>query len=249
MNQSSIYVYGKHALKEALKASPKSVERVYLVSRDDAQLLDLIRKAGAPITIVTNKSFPRGMDKEANHQGVIGEVNTKKVITSYADFISSLKVTPDTCLVLLNELQDPHNVGAIIRSAAAFGVAGILIPPHNQAPITGTVAKVSAGMAFRVPLVSIGNVNTTIADLKNQGFWIYGLDEEGSSSIHSEAFDTPTVFVLGNEARGIREKTKEHCDIMLQIPMAPDCESLNVAASAAVVLYDWSRKHPGALKS
>lgn len=249
MAYHSIYVYGKHALREALMANPKSVERVYLVSRDDAELLALIRTAGAPITIVTNKTFPRGMDPEANHQGVIGEVNTKEVVVSYDDFRAHLKVGPDTCLVLLNELQDPHNVGAIIRSAAAFGVAGILIPPHNQAPITGTVAKVSAGMTFRVPLVSIGNVNTTIEDLKKQGFWIYGLDEEGSTALHTESFATPTVFVLGNEARGIREKTKEHCDILLNIPMTPDCESLNVAASAAVVLYDWSRKHPDALKS
>ena len=148
----------------------------------------------------------------------------------------------------MGELQDPHNVGAIIRSAAAFGVSGVLMPEHNQAPITGAVVKVSAGMAFRIPLVRIGNINTVIRDLKERGFWVYGLDGEAKTSIVDESFDAPTVFILGNESKGIREKTAELCDVMLSIPMHPQCESMNVASSTSVALYAWSAKHPNALK-
>ena len=111
------------------------------------------------------------------------------------------------------------------------------------------VVKVSAGMAFRIPLVSVGNVNTTIRDLKEQGFWIYGLAGEAEKGLSDERFDAPAVFVLGNESKGIREKTLEHCDILLSIPTDPRCESLYAAASAAVALYAWSTQHPQALQA
>jgi 23S rRNA (guanosine2251-2'-O)-methyltransferase len=162
-------------------------------------------------------------------------------VRQYGDFIDDLDITPNTSLVLLGELQDPHNVGAVIRNAAAFGVSGVLIPEHNQAPITPAVVKVSAGMAFRVPLVSIGNVNTTIDDLKENDFWIYGLVEEGEESLTEQAFATPTVFVVGNEAEGIRKKTREHCDKLISIPTEGG-QSLNAAASTAVTFFDWRRK-------
>ena len=181
------------------------------------------------------------------HQGVEGVVSLEKLLVDYKKFITDLEVTEDTSLLILNEIQDPNNVGAIIRSAAAFGVSGILIPQHNQAPISGAVVKVSAGMAFRIPIVSIGNINSTIRDLKEKSFWIYGMEGESENSIADESFDRPTVFILGNEAKGIREKTKDLCDILLSIPMNRQCESLNVAASTAVALYEWSKKHPKAL--
>ena len=159
------------------------------------------------------------------------------------EFAKGLKINNNTALVLLDEIQDPHNVGAIIRSAAAFGISGVLIPEHNQAPITGAVVKVSAGMAFRIPLVAIGNINNTIRDLKKRGFWVYGLDGSSKKSISGESFDAPTIFILGNEAKGIRQKTRELCDALVSIPIDSKCESLNVAASAAVALYAWSAKH------
>ena len=144
--------------------------------------------------------------------------------------------------------DDACHVAPFIRSAAAFGVAGILIPEHRQAPITGTVIKVSAGMAFHVPLVSIGNVNQAVHTLKERGFWIYGLEGEAVQTIYEEGFEKPSAFILGNEATGIRKKTLEHCDIPLRIPMHARTESLNASAAAAVVLSAWSIKHPSALR-
>jgi len=248
MTENKTYIYGKRAVYEALKNAPQCVERVLLAPEfHDDELHGLIRRAGATMGKLTSENMPREVEAGAVHQGVIAQIVLSKLVRPYGEFIENLTVTPDTALVLLGEIQDPQNVGAIIRSAAAFGIAGVLIPEHNQSPITGAVVKVSAGMAFRIPLVQIGNVNTTLRDLKEKKFWIYGLSGDAEKAISEEKFDAPAVFVLGNEAKGIRMKTMEECDIMLTIPMHPECESLNVAASSAVALHAWSTQHRGAL--
>lgn len=185
--------------------------------------------------------------EEAAKKGIT-PANIKHLPLPYEKFIEGLKITNDTALVVLGEVQDPQNVGAIIRTAAAFGIAGVLIPDRRNAQVNATVVKVSAGMAFQVPLVSISNVNETLRDLKKRGFWTYGLDGAAKQSIHDEKFDAPSAFILGNEANGVRQKTLEVCDIPLIIPMNSKCESLNVAASAAVALYAWSVHHKGALR-
>jgi 23S rRNA (guanosine2251-2'-O)-methyltransferase len=242
--QNKIQIYGKHAVMEALQHKPDVLDKVLLAKEnDDATLRKAIKDANiTPLTLDYNKK-----DDEIVHQGVVAEVSADKLVVDYKEFISDLEITEDTNLVVLSEIQDPQNVGAIIRSAVAFGVSGILIPPHNQAQISGTVIKVSAGMAFRIPLIQISNVNNAVRDLKKKGFWIYGLEGESEKNIADEPFDTPTVFILGNEAKGVREKTKELCDILLSIPMNQKCESLNVAASTAIALYEWSTKHKKAL--
>jgi len=246
--QNSTYIYGKHALTEALLHTPDIIERVFLAKEvDDPVMRKILKDAKVNVSALGSEQKTIGVGDMAAHQGVIAKIKLDKLILSYEDFIKNLEITENTSLIILGELEDPHNVGAIIRSAAAFGVSGVLIPQHNQAPITGTVVKVSAGMAFRVPIVNVGNINTTIKDLKDRGFWVYGLAGEAKQSISEEKYDRPSVFVLGNESKGIREKTREACDVLISIPMNLQCESLNVAASTAVVLYEWSSQHPDAL--
>jgi len=230
---------------EALENAPHVLDKVFLArNNDDATLKKAIKNAGIMVsTLGSGKNDKKIVDDKATHQGIIGQVSLEKLMQNYKNFIEGLEINKDTVLLVLGEIQDPHNVGAIIRSAAAFGVSGVIMPQHNQSPITGTVVKVSAGMAFRVPLISVSNINATIKDLKEKGFWVYGMEGESDKNIADEAFDTPTVFILGNESKGIREKTKESCDILVSIPMHPQSESLNVAASTAVALYEWSKKH------
>lgn len=248
MAQEKIYIYGKHALVEALKNTPRAVEKVFLATQtSDSEVKELATATKVSIEIFSPKDTLPGVDKNAVHQGFIGQINIEGLMRPYREFADNLTINPSTALVLLGEIQDPQNVGAIIRSAAAFGVAGVLIPEHNQAPVTGLVVKISAGMAFRVPLVAIGNVNTTVRDLKERGFWVYGMDETATHPLNKEVFDAPTLFILGNESTGIREHTRELCDILVSIPMNPQCESLNVAASTAVTLYAWSSQHPESL--
>lgn len=249
MTEDTTLIYGKHAVREALTARPAIVKTVFTTKEfDDAALMELVKGTKVARASFEDKKPPKGVSPDAVHQGIIAAVAIDELVVDFDTFIESLSITPDTALVILGEVQDPHNVGAVIRSAAAFGVAGILIPEHRQAPITGTVIKVSAGMAFRVPLVSIGNVNQAIHDLKERGFWVYGLEGEATQSIYEEGFEKPSVFILGNEATGIRVKTLEHCDIPLRIPMHACAESLNASAAAAVVLSAWSTKHPRALE-
>ncbi len=243
-----IYIYGKHPVMEALENKPEILQRVFVEeSLKDKDLELALKKAGiTPSKLGSDNKTALG-ESSKGHQGVIAKVSPDKLMLSYNEFIESLEISPDTSLVLLGEVQDPHNVGAVIRSAAAFGVSGVLIPEHNQAPVTGAVVKVSAGMAFKIPLVEIGNVNTVIRDLKEKGFWVYGLEGTSDQNLTEEEFEKPSVIILGNEGSGIREKTRELCDFLLKIPMNGACESLNAAASMSVTLYEWSKKHPKAL--
>jgi 23S rRNA (guanosine2251-2'-O)-methyltransferase len=246
-----VYIYGKHALMEALANAPHVVRKVFLSSEaaNDRELRHLLTKAKVPVTFMKGKKeASRMVGDETSHQGVIALADTSSLVEDFANFLVRLQTSDDTMLVLLDELTDPHNVGAIIRSAAAFGAAGVLMPTHNQAPITGAVVKTSAGMVFRVPIVSIGNANYAIDTLKEKGFRTYALAMDGKGSTGKESFEGPTLIVIGNEAKGIRQKTLERADITLRIPMHPRTESLNASVSAAIVLYEWSTAHPKALR-
>ncbi len=237
-----IYIYGKHAVEEALLNKKHIIEEILFIHTDD-RIYDLAKNAKIKTSKLNPDSLPRWVEEDAVHQGVIALISERKLVISYKELISDLKINKKTSIVILGELQDPQNVGAIIRSAVAFGVSAICIPEHNQAQITSSVIKVSAGMAFKIPLVQIGNVNHTVRDLKDKGFWIYGLDMKSDNPITREKFDSPTVFILGNEGKGIRQKTHELCDIILSIPIDKKCESLNVASSASVVFYEWNKQN------
>lgn len=241
--EEKIYLYGKHALKEALLGNPSAIRKVFLDNnaQNDIELSLLLKQNNISFNQMKEGKDKKKVASDAVHQGVIAEINPLALYTNLEATLSRASAG-NPCFVLLDELQDPHNVGAIIRSAAAFGASAILIPEHNQAPITGAVIKTSAGMALRMPIVRIGNANQTIRLLKEEhGFWSYGLTMSGTTRLKDAQFDTPTLIVVGNESTGIREKTLELCDITISIPMDPKCESLNAASAASVVLYEWSR--------
>lgn len=217
MRSEEIYIYGKHAIEEAQAHAPHALKKV--------------------MTGV----------KGEGHGGYVAVVDTDKLLVPYSDFVATLTPTADTAVLVLGGLTDPHNVGAIIRSAAAFGFSAVLIPDHDQAPITGAVVKTSAGMVFRIPLITITDINETLKDLKARGFRTYGLAGKGTTQLGSEKFAVPSAFVVGNEGAGISPETEALCDSLLSIPINPRTESLNAAAAAAVVMYDWSTQHRGTL--
>ena len=243
-----IFIYGKHALMEALQNAPQVVRKVFLApSLRDGELSALLDRHKISTHSITPGRGSELVGKDSVHQGVIATINPSSLLLTLDDFLKTLDSKTNPAVAILGEVQDPHNVGAIIRSAAAFGLKGVLIPEHNQAGITGAVVKASAGMVFRIPLVSIGNVNHAIKVLKEKGFWVYGLAMDGKVTLGAEAFAAPTAFIIGNEGAGIREKTLTACDVTLNVPMHARTESLNAAVSAAIVFYEWSRKHPEAL--
>lgn len=249
--QDKVYMYGKHALREALLAKPEAVQKVFLDTnaQADGEITGLLKKHNIIPSAMKQEAKSSYVGEDAVHQGVIAVINIEKLYTPLEKVLnwpssaeaSARESKNVPCFVLLDELHDPHNVGAIIRSAAAFGASAILLPEHNQSPITGTVIKTSAGMVFRIPIVKIGNVNQTVRLLQEKHMWSYGLVMDGDTQLKNAVFDTPTLFIVGNESTGIREKTLELCDVKLTIPMNPECESLNASVAASVVLYEWSR--------
>lgn len=227
---------------------PQGIGQVYIEEhlRDD-EIWATVKKLGVAPKQLTQRTAEH-LVGGAVHQGIVFEFDSSLLYTKYDDVAALNAPTSGTCVVVLGGLTDPQNVGAIIRSAAALGASAILIPEHNQSPVTGAVAKASAGMVFRIPLVKIGNVNQTLRKLKEHGFWTYGLAMDGANALSGERFTEPTVFVVGSEGEGLREKTLEHCDIALRIPMDSRAESLNASVSAALCLYEWSRQHQSILE-
>lgn len=240
-----IYVYGRHSLVEALRNRPKAVKAVFLKDEStEEEIVELANQNNIPLKQL-GSGEASAVGRDAVHQGIIGAVNPTALFTDFDTFLEGLDMSKNPAMALCAEVQDPHNVGAIIRSAAALGISAVIIPEHRQSPITGTVVKTSAGMVFRLPIISIGNVNQTLRKLKDKGFWTYGLDMEGEN-LTTTKFERPSVFVVGNEGAGIREKSLELCDYVLSIPMHERAESLNAAVSASVVFYEWSRQNAGA---
>lgn len=237
-------IYGRHSVDTALSRAPVCVREVFATDEalQDAKFAAKVARAKR-VTPLDPKRLPEGVPAHAGHQGLVAAIDVEALFVSLDTALAGTPLTPKHSLMVLGEVQDPQNVGAIIRSAAAFGVAGVILPRHRQSPITGAVAKASAGAVFSVPLVSVTNVNSTLSRLKRAGYWVYGLSHEVSTTLYDESFTKPSVFVFGNEGDGIRKKTQEHCDQLLSIPIHPQAESLNVSVAAAVTLSTWRMQH------
>lgn len=151
------YIYGKHPIILALKHYPSVISELQLEKGMTLpqELDDICHKHKIRKVILNPGMLPREITDEATHQGMVASINTERIMVSWEDFVEDLEVSADSCIVLAANIQDPHNTGAIIRSAGAFGAAAVLIPDHHQSPVNGTVVKVSAGMAFTVPLVRL----------------------------------------------------------------------------------------------
>jgi len=141
-------------------------------------------------------------------------------------------------------VEDPHNLGAIIRTAQAAGANAVIVPDRRAAPLNETVAKAAAGALEYLPVVRVGNVNQLLEDLKKLGFWIYGLDERGAELYSAIDYSVPTVLVLGGEGHGLHALVKKNCDVLVRIPMAGAIASVNVSVAAGVVLFEWRRRNP-----
>ncbi|HEV8666717.1 MAG TPA: RNA methyltransferase [Candidatus Paceibacterota bacterium] len=248
MKTNKLYISGKHAAYEALMYAPQAVKRVYIARGfQDNNINKLIERNGLERLPLSEGESRADIKGNSSSQGIVVQISLIDMLQPFEKFLDTLAVSPSTSLLLLGGVQDPHNVGAIIRSAAAFGVSGVLLPQQNQSPITAAVIKSSAGMAFQIPLVTIPSAQTALAMLKKRGFTAYAL-AAGKQNIADAAFASPSVLVLGNEGVGLDKAVRALCDETLSIPMHIGAESLNVAASAAIALHSWSERHPEALK-
>src|SRR5581483_8002213 len=147
-----------------------------------------------------------------------------------------------TLLVVLDSVEDPHNLGAIIRTAHAAGANAVILPERRSAPLTETVGRAAAGALEYLPVARITNVSQTLERLKQKGFWIYGIDERGTELYDQVEYSIPTAMVLGGEGKGLHHGVQKHCDLLVRIPMAGAVSSLNVSVAAGVVLFEWRRR-------
>ena len=243
MKENNEYIYGRNPVEELLKTNPEQIEKIFLRKGIKKHSLSDILSAASdnriPVADVPgSKLFD--MVGRVNDQGIVAAVSQAEY-TEFEDWLETVQPTADTAVLLLDEIEDPHNFGAILRTAAAAGISAVIVAKHRQAPVNATVFKTSAGTAGRIPIVRAVNLNQAILTLKENSFWIAGLDMDGDL-LWDQNFDVPMGFVIGNEGRGLRKKTSEHCDFLLSIPMQNRVESLNASVSAALVCYEWRRQ-------
>jgi len=229
---------GIHPVTEALRAG-QPVERILVAKGAGGPkvqlIIDLAKQANVPVRYEPREALDRA-SKAASHQGVVAFTSGQR----YAQF-SELPATAQL-LVLLDGIEDPHNLGAIIRSAHAAGADAILLPDRRAAPVTDVAAKAAAGALAHMPIVRIGNVAQTLEKLKKEGYWIYGLTEHGTEQYDQVQFHLPTVMVVGAEGAGLHELVARNCDVLVKIPMYGKIGSLNVSVATGIALFEWRRR-------
>ncbi len=245
------YIYGRNAILEQLMHHPKNLKRIMIKDGVKAsgfeQIRELAHKNHIPVTTTDEKEVTKLLKDEVSHQGIIA-LSRPFEYTNFEEWMHVVDVNTMPTVLILDHIMDVSNLGAIIRSATAAGVAAIIVAELNQAPVTSAVYKTSAGTVGRVPLIQVGNLNQIVERLKKAGFWVAGLAMDidgGSTDLWQYTFDTPTVVIIGGEGDGIRQKTREHCDVLLSIQMENSVESLNAAVSSALVCYEIKRQRLG----
>ena len=217
-------------------------ERIGRVDAVDGAVIDLARRAEIPVRFEPRTALDR-LAGTAAHQGIVALGAAKK----YAE-LDSVAAPRAGLLVVLDGVEDPHNLGAIIRTAHAAGAGGVVIPERRAASITDVVAKAAAGALEHLPVVRVTNINRALEDLKQRGYWIYGLDERGAEDYDRVEYSRPTALVLGGEGKGLHEQVRRHCDALVRIPMVGKISSLNVSVATGIVLFEWPRRGGGSLE-
>ncbi|RJS93811.1 23S rRNA (guanosine(2251)-2'-O)-methyltransferase RlmB [Salinisphaera sp. Q1T1-3] len=241
--QEQDWIGGMHAVTMALTQG-RRVRRVR-VARGTADgrtraLLDAAAAAGVTVEHCDRAALDRLLP-DVRHQGCAAEIEGTRIIRESA-LPALLSAVSQPWVLALDQVQDPHNLGACLRSAAAAGVSAVIAPRKRAAGLTRAARKVAAGGAELVPFVPVSNLVRAIDRLKSDGFWAIGLAGEAGESLYSAALPEPIVWVAGGEAGGLRSLTAEHCDRLVSIPMAPAMESLNVSVATSLALFETVRR-------
>ncbi len=227
------WMYGLHAVMAALQNPKRRWSKLLITSAqaDAVKALSLPQ----PAEMTDNATLEKILGEGAVHQGIALEVAPLHPL-DLEDILSS-----DAPLLLLDQVTDPHNIGAMLRSAAAFGVAAIILPKDHAPQETATMAKSASGGLELVPLIYVTNLVKTMETIKQHGYWIAGLAGEADKTLAAAKLSTKTALVMGAEGKGMRRLTREHCDLLVKLPIHSQMESLNVSNAAAIALYEITR--------
>lgn len=237
---------GPHAVLEALRAGRRQIDRIYLArERYDLRIAEIIKRArdcGVPFKQETRQRLGE-LAKGMTHQGVVAVVSAAGYDDPF-ELVARIKAaTPMPLLLLLDGVQDPQNLGAIMRTAEAAGVDGLFIAKHRAVGITSAVAKASAGASEHLPVARVGGLPAFLAWLKDQGIWIVGADPSATQSLYGIDMCAPIGVVIGGEHRGLTVLVRQRCDLLARIPACGRVASLNAAAAAAIFLFEIRRQH------
>lgn len=240
-NLSRSWIFGLHTVEFALQNHPESVLALWAqAGRHDHRLTRIIRlaeQAGIAVQVVERASLDRRVSTDARHQGVIAQVkDTPAWHESDIDTIIE-KSGPASLLLVLDGVQDPHNLGACLRTANAAGVQAVIAPRDNAAALTPVARKVASGAAEITPFIQVGNLSRCLKHLQSLGVWIIGTSGDAAQNVYQTDFNRPVAIVMGAEGGGLRRLTRESCDELVSIPMMGQVESLNVSVAAGVCLY------------
>ena len=236
-------IYGINTVSEALKARGRAFEWVGVAKdRHDLRLQKLIQECrhnSVPLRFLPRIELDR-MAATGSHQGVVAVTSSKQ----YADVedVLAAKRGEYSLVIVLDGVEDPHNLGAILRTADAAGANGVVIPERRAVGVTGTVAKASAGASEHLPIAKVTNIARTLEELKSKGLWIVGLDERGKQTYDHVDYKMDCTIVLGAEGKGLHDLVAKKCDFLVSIPMLGKVPSLNVSVAAGVVLYEVVRQ-------
>ena len=230
-------LYGFHAVTARLRTAPSSVRAIYAAAaRHDARMRELAaRAASAGVAVhAADDARLRELAGHARHQGVVALVDEARPHVTLDEVLEGAGEPP--LLLVLDGVTDPHNLGACLRSADAFGAQAVIVPRDRAVGVNATVAKAASGAADTVPVVAVTNLARAIAALKERGVWVLGADAGGESLVDAD-LDGPVAWVLGAEGQGLRRLTRESCDRIVGIPLSGTVESLNVSVAAGICLY------------
>lgn len=237
-------IEGRNAVIEALRAGT-TMDKVYIAKGETDATLGHIASTARGKGIVVVEADRRKLDAMSvthSHQGVIA-VAAVREYASVSDILQSARDKGEAPLVVVcDELSDPHNLGAVIRTAEAAGAHGVIIPKRRSAGLTAIVAKTSAGAVSYLPVARVANLTALLKELKEEGLWVFGTAADGSTSLYQADLKGPAAIVIGSEGNGMSRLVREQCDFLVSIPMRGQVNSLNASAAAAVVLYEAVRQ-------
>lgn len=242
-------IFGIHAVSEAMKSRERSFDYIAIAKdRTDPRIqriIDDARDSGVSVRFVRREEIDRET-KTRTHQGVMAFTSRKKF--SDLDDILENKRGQHAFVLVLDSIEDPHNLGALLRSADGAGVDGVVIPERRAAGITGTVVKASAGASEHLSVARVVNIARSLEDLKARNVWVVGLDERGTQSYDEIDFNMDCALVLGAEGKGLHDLVQKKCDLLVSIPMMGQVSSLNVSVAGGIVMYEVLRQRRNAMK-
>ena len=238
-----VVIFGIHAVSEALKSGARSFDYVG-VSRERhdqriQRIIETCRASGIQLRFLPREELDHAA-KTHTHQGVVAVTSTKQYAD--VDVLLENRKGPYSFVVVLDGIEDPHNLGALIRTADAAGADGVVIPERRAVGLTGTVVKASAGASEHLPIARVTNIARTLEELKERGLWTVGLDERGTQGYDELNFNMNCAVVLGAEGKGLHDLVRKRCDFLVSIPMYGSVPSLNVSVAGAVVMYEVVRQ-------